>query len=78
MKSLILASEERDHLVIDNLRELLARINGKENLFAKCLFKGGIYEASDYTQIDIRIKQGDLDLLHRIADVLLCNLALSR
>ena len=58
---------------MDDLYELLPRIHRVQNFFALGLFEGGVDEAPDDPQVDIRVQEGELDLLDRILDVFFGN-----
>ena len=67
----LIPTKKLDHLVIDDLRELLSGIDGLEDLLAQGLIEGRVDETADDAEIDIRIKESFLDFLYRIAYVLL-------
>ncbi|MCK7517978.1 MAG: hypothetical protein MZV64_09825 [Ignavibacteriales bacterium] len=64
-------------LVVDDLDELLARGDGAQDLLALGLLDGGVDEAADHPEVDVRLQQGELDLLDRLLDVLLADGRLS-
>ena len=74
-KALIsLVAEELNHLIVDDLDELLSGIDGLQNLFTGSLFHRAVYESPDDTKIYIGLKQGDLYLFDGILYVFLGNL----
>ncbi|KAF5051850.1 hypothetical protein DSECCO2_414800 [anaerobic digester metagenome] len=68
---ILLIPEQGDHVIVDDLHELLTRIDGLEDFLPKSFFHGPIDEASDNPQVYVSIQERHLDLFDGILDVLL-------
>jgi len=68
---ILLIPEQGDHVIVDDLHELLTRIDGLEDFLPKSFFHGPIDEASDNAQVYVSIQERHLDLFDGILDVLL-------
>ncbi len=75
---LLAVAEKRDHPVVHNLDELLARIYCPEYFFALGFFYSCIDKSPDNPEVDVCLEQGHLDFFNGVFNVFFRNLRFTR